>query len=60
MKTAFTRESVASAAESYYDISQGAIIHIQDPIPRNLPRIEQWLLPPKDVIIQNSGDEIVR
>ena len=59
LETALPRDAVNRAAQTDDDVAQGAIVHIQDTLPDNAPRIDIEGIALMDVVVDHSGQKVV-
>ncbi len=53
------RKAVAFAAKADHDVAQLPIIHVHDPAPEHLLRVNSQFVSFKDVVLQNRGEQVV-
>ena len=59
VKAALHREAVAFAAKAHHDVAQLPIVHVHDPAPEDLLRVNSQFVSFKDVVLQDRGEQVV-
>ena len=60
VKAVFAREPIGDAAQRGHHRAQRTIVHIEHPAPRHAARIDAERIAPINVVVEQSGEQIVR